>query len=211
MLGGSNTGVLWDITGGWQRKLRCDKLHLNPWWFRRWRIHLQCRRPRFCPWVGKIPWRREWLPTPAFLPGDSHGQGSLVGYSPCSHQSWTGLKWPGTAQQMALTIRKRTGGLPWWLSGKQFACQCRKHGFNPWSGKIPHISGLLSLCSRAQEPQLLHSCATASEDSVPGSLCSGTRAGTETRSPRTATRESPHSNKDPAQPKINKIKVKKRR
>ena len=28
----------------------------------------QCRRPRFDPWVGKIPWRREWLPTPVFLP-----------------------------------------------------------------------------------------------------------------------------------------------
>ena len=30
----------------------------------------------------KIPWRRKWQPTPVFLPGDSHGQGSLAGYSP---------------------------------------------------------------------------------------------------------------------------------
>ena len=30
------------------------------------------------PWVEKIPWRREWLPTPVFLPGESHGQRSLV-------------------------------------------------------------------------------------------------------------------------------------
>jgi len=30
--------------------------------------------------VGKIPWRRKWLPTPVFLPGESHGQGELVGY-----------------------------------------------------------------------------------------------------------------------------------
>ena len=36
------------------------------------------------PWVGKIPWRREWLPIPVFLPRESHGQGSLVGYSPWS-------------------------------------------------------------------------------------------------------------------------------
>ena len=36
----------------------------------------------FNPWVGKIPWRREWQPTPAFLPGKSHGQRSLAGYSP---------------------------------------------------------------------------------------------------------------------------------
>ena len=34
------------------------------------------------PWVGKIPWRTAWKPTPVFLPGESHGQRSLVGYSP---------------------------------------------------------------------------------------------------------------------------------
>ena len=34
------------------------------------------------PWVGNIPWRREWQPTPVFLPGESHGQRSLAGYSP---------------------------------------------------------------------------------------------------------------------------------
>ena len=33
-------------------------------------------------WVRKIPWRSEWQPTPVFLPGESHGQRSLVGYSP---------------------------------------------------------------------------------------------------------------------------------
>ena len=34
------------------------------------------------PWVGKIPWRRKWQPTPIFLPRKSHGQRSLTGYSP---------------------------------------------------------------------------------------------------------------------------------
>ena len=34
------------------------------------------------PWVGKIPWRRAWQPTPVFVPGESHGQRSLGGYSP---------------------------------------------------------------------------------------------------------------------------------
>ena len=37
---------------------------------------------RFDPWVGKIPWRRKWQPPPVFLPGKSHGQRSLVDYSP---------------------------------------------------------------------------------------------------------------------------------
>ena len=32
-------------------------------------------------WVGKIPWRREWIPTLVFLPGESYGQRSLVDYS----------------------------------------------------------------------------------------------------------------------------------
>ena len=43
---------------------------------------MQCRRPRFDPWVRKIPWRRKWQPTPVSLPGESHGQRNLVGYSP---------------------------------------------------------------------------------------------------------------------------------
>jgi len=42
----------------------------------------ECRRPGFDPRVGKIPWRREWQHTPVFLPGESHGQRSLAGYSP---------------------------------------------------------------------------------------------------------------------------------
>ena len=33
---------------------------------------------RFNPWVRKIPWRKKWLPTPVFLPGESHGQRSLM-------------------------------------------------------------------------------------------------------------------------------------
>ena len=45
-------------------------------------ICLQCGRPGFEPWVGKIHWRRKWQPTPVFLPGKSHGQRSLAGYSP---------------------------------------------------------------------------------------------------------------------------------
>ena len=40
----------------------------------------------FDPWVGKIPWRRAWQPTPVFLPGESHGQRSLRGYSPWGHE-----------------------------------------------------------------------------------------------------------------------------
>ena len=58
----------------------------------------QSRSPkRRCsaPWVGKIPWRRAWQPTPVFLPGESHGQRSLAGYSP-----W-GRKESDTAERLS--------------------------------------------------------------------------------------------------------------
>ena len=41
---------------------------------------VQCGRPRFDPWIGKIPWGRKWQPTLVFLPGEFHGQRNLVGY-----------------------------------------------------------------------------------------------------------------------------------
>ena len=44
------------------------------------------RRRESDPWVGKIPWRRKWLPTPVLLPGKSHGQRSLAGYGPWGHK-----------------------------------------------------------------------------------------------------------------------------
>jgi len=59
------------------------------WGFPRWlsgkESTCQCRRHKNCrfkPWVGKIPWRRAWQPTPVFLPGEPHGQRRLVGCSP---------------------------------------------------------------------------------------------------------------------------------
>ena len=52
-----------------------------PWWLSGKESTCQYRKCRFDPWVGKIPWRREWQPTPVFLPGKSHGQRSLAGYS----------------------------------------------------------------------------------------------------------------------------------
>ena len=47
------------------------------------------KRRGFNPWVGKIPWRRAQQPTPVLLPGESHGQRSLMGYSPWGRKSRT--------------------------------------------------------------------------------------------------------------------------
>ena len=49
-------------------------------------ICLHRGRPRFDPWVGKIPWRRNWQPTRVLLPGKSHGWRNLVGYNPWGHK-----------------------------------------------------------------------------------------------------------------------------
>ena len=63
------------------------------WWLRQWRICLQRRRLGFDPWVGKIPWRREWQLTPAFLLRDFHGQRSLAGYSPWDRKELGMAEW----------------------------------------------------------------------------------------------------------------------
>ena len=73
---------------GWRSLVGC-----SPWG--RWgsdtteRLHFT----RLNPWVRKILWRREWLPTPGFLPGKLHGQKSLAGYSPWAAKSQTRLQW----------------------------------------------------------------------------------------------------------------------
>ena len=107
-------------------------------------------------------------------------------------------------------------GCPWWLSGKEIACQCRRHGFNPWYRKIPHATERLNpcatsieLCCRVGEPQLLkpmHPRARASQQEKPlqwpacalqleSSPCSP-----QPEKAQTATRESLCSHEDPAQP-----------
>ena len=55
----------------------------------------------FNPWVRKIPWRREWQPTRALLPGKSHGQRSLEGYSPWGHQE------SETTEQLTLAVQTK--------------------------------------------------------------------------------------------------------
>ena len=57
----------------------------------------QCRRRErhgFNPWIGKIPWRRKWKPTPVCFPGESHAQRSLADYSPWGHKESDTTEWP---------------------------------------------------------------------------------------------------------------------
>ena len=58
------------------------------------RVCLQCWRSGFDPWVRRIPWRRKWQPTLVFLPGKSHRQRSLAGYSPWGRKESDTTEWP---------------------------------------------------------------------------------------------------------------------
>ena len=60
-------------------------------WLRWYSICLQCRRPGFDPWVGKIPWRRERLPTPASWPREFHGLHSPWGHKESDTTEWLSL------------------------------------------------------------------------------------------------------------------------
>ena len=56
------------------------------------------KRPGFDLWIKKIPWIKEWQPTPVFLPEESHGQKSLAGYSPWDHKE------SNTTEQLTLSL-----------------------------------------------------------------------------------------------------------
>ena len=55
----------------------------------------------------------------------------------------------------ALFVLAKNGGLPWWRSGWESACQRREHGFEPWSGKIPHAAEQLGPWATITEPARL--------------------------------------------------------
>ena len=87
--------VLVDTRAGWRglqalrRSVLClrkAKYNNFSWWLSGKEPTCQWRRLGFDPWSGKIACRREWQPTPGFLPGESRGQRSLAGYSPWDHK-----------------------------------------------------------------------------------------------------------------------------
>ena len=110
-------------------------------------------------------------------------------------------------------IKKSNQRLPWWFSGEESECQCKRHGSNHWSRKIPRVAEqlspqLLSLCSRAWKPQLLKPMcprAHAQQQEKPPQWEARTPQ-LEHSSYMLQLEKSLCSNKDPAWPKINKSK-----
>ena len=94
----------------------------------------------------------------------------------------------------------RSLGLAWWRSGWESACQCRGHGFEPWSRKIPHAAEQLGPCTITTEPVLWSPRATTTEPVCHNhwspcalSPCSTTREATAMRGPRSAMKSGPCS------------------
>ena len=78
------------------------------------------------PWVGKIPWRRKWQPTPVFLPEESHGQRSLTAYSPRGHKSWTQLSTHAARQHLLTPSHPRHRSRPWGCRHEQDVLPARQ-------------------------------------------------------------------------------------
>ena len=69
----------------------------------------RCRKWGIDPWVGKIPCRRAWQPTPLFLPRESHGQRSLVGYGPYGcKESYTLSDWTEAPCTVVYKVKVQT-------------------------------------------------------------------------------------------------------
>ena len=94
-------------------------------WLSWLRICLQCGRPRFDSCVGKIPWRREWPPTPVFWPGEFHRL----------YNSW-GHKESDTTESRSLAILYLKG-FPHSSVGKESTCNAGDAGSIPGLGKPP--------------------------------------------------------------------------
>ena len=83
-----------------------------PLWLSWSRICLQCRRPGFDPWFGKIPWRRERLPTPVLWSGKFHGLYSPWGLNESDMTEWLSLHFTSLQRESRTSGKSSTSSLP---------------------------------------------------------------------------------------------------
>ena len=114
-------------------------------WLRWQRNCLQCRRPGFNSWGGKISWRRKWQPVPVFLLGEFHGHRSLAGYYPWGHKELDMIEWITLTNQpiyevfftnsLMESLRLKPCDLLWDLNSNPF-----KFGISTSSHSMVHLS-----------------------------------------------------------------------
>ena len=106
-----------------KRKNELWYIHIKlPWWLSGKEHSCQCRRHRFDPQVRKIPWRWEWQPPPVFLPGESHGQRSLVGYGPWGCKELNMTEWLDNKNNVPIKeyYLGINGMHPWYTQNEKF-------------------------------------------------------------------------------------------
>ena len=126
-----------------------DSCFLSDEWLHRWHngkdSAYQCRRHKRCgldPWVGKIPRRRKWQPTPVFLPAKSHRQRILAGYS-----QWS-CKESDTTEYRCM--------VQWLMMLNIFSCVYWRFVDSFWSKIVLHNSVLSHLFSKEDSSVLLN-------------------------------------------------------
>ena len=97
----------------------------------------RCKRCKFDPWVRKIPWRRDRLPTPVFLEFPLQILYADGKESACNAGELSSI--PGLRSSFGERMGSHSSilGLPWCLTQWGVHLQCRRPGLDPWVGKIP--------------------------------------------------------------------------
>ena len=125
-----------------------------PWWLR-W-LSLLAMLETWFPSLGqeeeRIPWGRAWQPTPVLLPGESHGQRSLVGYSPWGRKG-VRQDWAANTLTLTTTCQGRWEWMRWDLSRERHCLNltvCFHQGGEQEAARTP--KGQVSILVRVQEP-----------------------------------------------------------
>ena len=110
------------------------------------------KRHWFNPWMGKIPWRRTWQPSPVFLPRESHGQRSLLGYSPeCHKESDTTA---ATYHTHTLKVKTR---MVVWVQNESKCVGCLHSWFQGWPGAQPTAARSSAHCCFPESSRVVQS------------------------------------------------------
>ena len=163
-------------------------------------LELKSQHSLFSVFPGAQDWLitlQRWLLTQVdLIPRQTRLQEHFrnVGEAPPFTQGKIMVKRPDSGDwNPSSALKNHVVGLPWWRSGWESACQCRGHGFEPWSGKIPHAAEHLGPWATTTEPARLEPVPRSKRgrDSETPTHCD------EEWPPLATTRESPHTKRRP--------------